>query len=230
MSKLSEETASRQLTVQQHTNRLREILQGALATKVTATTPKPPTVSRQPTVNLAVAESTPPPTPPTEEARTVTRPATAGSRQLMVMEQCLRRPRSRVAQLVAKTQRLAQFNQILQAFLPPHLQEHATLAKLDAKDWVVQTDSSAWATRLRYVLPNLRPQLEKQLGISIPPPRIRIAPPAIPAPAQPPPRRLTVTNATVNMLETTADNLADEGLGAAMRRLAEHAKQRRRES
>jgi hypothetical protein len=130
--------------------------------------------------------------------------------------------------LLAQVQRLNQLNQILRAFLPPYLHDHVTLARLDSEGWVVQTDSPAWAARLRYILPNLRQPLGEKLGIEVPPPQIRIAPPEVPSP--PPSRRMIITDNTVKTLEEAAQQFSDPRLSAAVMRLAEHARQRNRQS
>ncbi len=136
----------------------------------------------------------------------------------------------RLAQLVAQSKSLNQINRIFLAFLPPHLHEHAVLIASKPDVWVVQTDSSAWATRLRYVLPNLHKQMSDHLGKEIPPLRIRIIPSATPPAPTAPVRRLTVTEDTINLLEGTAESISDPGLSAALSRLARHAQKRRKQN
>ena len=147
------------------------------------------------------------------------------SNPLLAVGEYLQRPQGRCSQLTAKTHNLSRLNQIFKAYLPPHLHDHATLARLDSSGWIVQTDSPAWATRLRYLLPNLQKPLAEHLGIQIPAPRIRIAPPAVPAPPPPPARRMVMTDKAVSVLEGAARNLPDRRLSEAMLRLARHARQ-----
>jgi hypothetical protein len=231
MAKTPPSLDQRRLLARQYTTRLREILRVSTALQaVTANLPAAETSPRQPQVPSGGAD-TGLPSQTAVRARSVsptakTRPA--ATRHLAIMELCLRRPRSRVAQLLAKVQSLVQLNQVLKAFLPPHVQEHATLANLDSKAWVIQTDSPAWGTRLRYLLPSLRQQLSDHLDMPVPPLRIRIVPAAIPAPT-PPPRRMVITTETANRLEKTARNLGDDRLSAALLRLVEHARQRNRQ-
>jgi hypothetical protein len=144
----------------------------------------------------------------------------------MGVGETLQRSGSPLNDLVKKTLHLARLNQVFLALLPAYLQNHATLARLDEHGWVVQTDSSAWATRLRFALPELREPLEQLLGIALPRPWIRIAPPAVPEPSPPPPRRVRVSAKTVDVLADAAQQFSDPRLGAAMSRLAEHARQR----
>lgn len=225
MTKTSKHSDPRRSIARQHTARLRELL-------------RTPAVAVQP--STAASDARVPESQGIDQARTLHRepvsavpprpvsPA-AGILPLKPIQQCLRRPRSRAAQLVSKTQRLVEINRILKAFLPPQFNEHVVLASLDTKAWRVHTDSSAWATRLRYLLPTLRQHLGEHLGIEIPPLRVRISPPTIPSQAGQPARRMVVTEVTAATLEQAAGNVTDNRLGSAMRRLAEHARQRSRQ-
>jgi hypothetical protein len=147
---------------------------------------------------------------------------------LVVVGEQMQRTEGHLASLLAKTRRLAELNRYFRALLPANLQEHATLAQLDADGWVVQTDSPAWSSRLRYQLPELGPLLSEHLGLPLPPPRIRVAPPAVPPPPPPPPRRMAISARTARLLETAAHDCSDRRLGEAILRLAEHARQRPR--
>jgi len=71
-------------------------------------------------------------------------------------------------------------------------------------------------------------ELGEKLGIEVPPPQIRIAPPEVPSP--PPSRRMIITDNTVKTLEEAAQQFSDPRLSAAVMRLAEHARQRNRQS
>lgn len=138
--------------------------------------------------------------------------------------------RGHLARVMTQTRQLAELSKIFLAYLPPNFHAHAILAKMDSEGWVVQTDSSTWATRLRYSLPNIRQQLGKQLGIQLPPPKVRIVPHDLDLPTLPPPRRISVTNEMVDTLESAARDLSDPRLGAAMMRLADHARRRQAEA
>ncbi len=148
---------------------------------------------------------------------------------LRSVEEHLQHSNGRFAELLSQIQRLHRLNQLLRAFLPPHLQDHVALARLDVDAWVVQTDSSVWQTRLRYFLPTLRQPLSEKLGFAVPAPQIRIVPPEAP-PKAPPVRRMTMTETTVQKLEEDARRFSDPRLSAAVRRLAEHGRQRNRQS
>ncbi|HXH03384.1 MAG TPA: DUF721 domain-containing protein [Candidatus Competibacteraceae bacterium] len=132
-----------------------------------------------------------------------------------------------LAGLIAQSRQLARLNRIFHAYLPPHLQPHARLVGVDPKQWTVQADGPAWATRLRYVLPSLRGQLAQQLGCEVPPLKVRVVPPAEPPP--PPRRQLTVSAAAAQVIEGAAKSIQDPALSAALARLARHAREQRTE-
>jgi hypothetical protein len=150
------------------------------------------------------------------------------TRQIPSISEHLRRPqKGRLAKLLAQTDRLQHINHVFRAYLPPHLHEHATITTLSAKNWVVQTDSSAWATRLRYVLPSLQQQLSDHLKTEVPPLTIRIKPAEVVA-VEAEPRRMVITQETASLLEGAARDLNDSRLGSALlrlsRRIAEQVK------
>ncbi len=76
--------------------------------------------------------------------------------------------------LIEQVQYLVRMSLIFRSYLPPHLHDHAVLIRLDAAEWIVHTESSSWATRLRYSLYNMQETLGRHLGISLPKPHIRI--------------------------------------------------------
>ncbi len=133
----------------------------------------------------------------------------------------LRHASGPLRQLMAQADEMARLIQIFRAYLPPHLHDHAALIRLDQESWEVHTDSAGWATRLRYALHNIRPDLSEHLGIALPKPRIQVKP--IAALSQPRRPILTLTQRNAELLETAARNLSDARLSAALRRLAAHA-------
>lgn len=164
-----------------------------------------------PPAPAALADAPPPPPQPRGPARPI--PSVA---------EVLRRPTGLLGQLLAQAGRLRQLSQTFQAYLPPHLRDHAVLIRLDAERWEVHTDAASWATRLRYALATIREPLGRQLGVELPKPRIRVKPAASPDPPRRP--RLTLTRRNAELLETAARSLNDPRLGAALRQLAAHGR------
>jgi hypothetical protein len=134
----------------------------------------------------------------------------------------LRRPKGPLAKLLAQTDKLQHINRIFNAYLPPHLHGHAMITTMSPKQWVVQTDSSAWATRLRYVLPNLREQMRDHLKKEVPLLTVRIITDSTVAKSASEPRRMQLTEETAQLLEGTARDMNDQRLGSALLRLSRH--------
>lgn len=139
---------------------------------------------------------------------------------LRTAAECLQRPKGRLAAVMAHGERLARLNRLLRALLPPHLQSHVRLKSLAPQAWTLQTESSAWATRLRYVLPALRQQMEAELKQPVPELKLQIEPRSEPVPGGPP-RRLTLNETNADLIKSAADSVKDEQLGAALLRLAQ---------
>lgn len=81
------------------------------------------------------------------------------------MRQLIANPSSILYRLLQHSQTLEQLDKWLQASLPIPLQQHCYIANLRNNTLVVHTDSSLWATRLRYLIPELlyRWQQEKSM-------------------------------------------------------------------
>lgn len=138
----------------------------------------------------------------------------------------LRRPQQgTLRQLLAQANQFNQLTQIFRAYLPPSLRDHAVLIRLDAECWLVHTDSSSWATRLRYALHNSRQALGQHLDLELPKPRIQVVPASLPQRPQRP--RLTLTDQSIQFLENAAHTIADPRLSAALLRLVEHGRRRK---
>ena len=142
-------------------------------------------------------------------------------RVLPPVGETLFRQKGVLGELMERAEQLVKLTRIFRAYLPPHLHDHATLIRLDEEEWIIHTDSSSWATRLRYALHNIRETLGQQLGIELPKPYIRVVPPDVPVRKPRPPMKLTKRSAKV--LEVAARNQSDERLSAALRKLASRA-------
>lgn len=213
-----------------HTTHLLKMLRGYGPRAKTEPEPvakSPVTVSRP----AAVAEATPayvrlldaaaPPSLPALQVPTADSSPTRGADSIPTVGEILRRPRGKLGQIMAQADQLIQLSRIFHAYLPPYLRDHAVLVRLDPEAWEVRADSAAWATRLRYALPSIGQALGQQLAMTLPKPRIRVAPVAL----SPQPRpRLTLTRRNAELLEATARGLTDPRLGAALRRLAAHGR------
>jgi hypothetical protein len=175
----------------------------------------------------AVAPSSPPLRGPDsmgapKESAAPTPPRPRRPDSIPTVGELLRRPQGRLGQLMAQADQLLRLSRVFHAYLPSPLRDHVVLIRLDPEAWEVRADSAAWATRLRYALPSIGQALGQQLGMTLPKPRIRVTPLAVPL--QSPRPRLTLTRRNAELLEAAARALADPRLGAAMRRLAAHGR------
>jgi hypothetical protein len=228
--------ADARATARRHTARLLKMLRGYGPTAETepvsdppAAAPKPAAVAEAPTAYVRLLDTTvptpQPPSPVVQASPPRLPPAgRVGPGSIPTVGELLRDslPPGVLGQLIARASQMIHLRQVFRAYLPPHLRDHALLIRLDPEGWEVQTDSAGWATRLRYALPTIRQALGQQLGMTLPKPRIRVAPPAMPAQLEKP--RLKLTRRNAELLETAAHALTDPRLGAALRRLAAHGR------
>ncbi len=214
----------------QHTARLLKMLRGYESVSESEVAHPAPSGS----VAVAVAEATPAYARRLETAPDRSPPITPSPSSLPPPQQAappapiptvgetLRRQKGVLGQLMVQADQFTQSNRIFQAYLPPHLRDHAVLVRMDQDGWEVQTDSASWATRLRYALHSIRQALGQHLGISLPKPRIKIVPADLPPlPRRP---RLTLSESSARLLEATAHNLGNTRLSTALLRLAEHGR------
>jgi hypothetical protein len=146
--------------------------------------------------------------------------------QLRLISERLRRSHGRLGRLLTHANELAQINRVMHAFLPSHLREYANLVACHPDAWIIHTESAAWATRLRYVLPTLRQQLADHLACEVPKLRLRIRPKNARPDRSASIRRMTVSDQAAEVLEGAANDVNDTRLSSAMKRLAQHARQR----
>ncbi len=124
----------------------------------------------------------------------------------------------RVEALFTSGRRLRRLDARVRALMDPALAPHCRVANLRDQVLVLQADSPAWASRLRFLAPAL-PGILAPHGIGVKRVEVRIAPPAAdPAPPRRPRRRLS--QAAAAHLERAAEGIRDPALAAALRRLA----------
>ena len=130
-----------------------------------------------------------------------------------------------VPDLIAHARQLQSLSTALRRCLPADAAPHVQVVRWSDGQVTVQADSTAWATRLRYLSPQLLRQLQ-QLPEFTAAHRIavNIAPIATPAAAIPQPFYLSPASARI--IDANAETIADPQLRAALKRLARRGKQR----
>lgn len=123
------------------------------------------------------------------------------------------------ARLLEQVHRLQSLNALLRACLDTEAAPHIQVADLSADRLVVHADSAAWATRLRYLAPQLlrclhkTPQLTNVRHLDI-----RVIPHGQPTTSVAHPAVLSADSASI--LESAAAGISDPPLRTALKRLA----------
>ena len=124
------------------------------------------------------------------------------------------------AALVAQTRRQATLLELVQRELETTLQAHLQVALLRDRLLILYTDSSAWASRLRFVSRTLRGRLSER-GYQIDKITVRVSlKPAERAPGQ---HRRSLSRENGRLLDRTADGIDDPDLCRALKRLSRHS-------
>ena len=127
----------------------------------------------------------------------------------------------RFFELVQKTRYHQHLLATIQAHLPPDLRAHCSGATTVGGQLLLFTQSSVWATRLRYQQRDLIDRLRAHAYLPISAVRIQVAPPAQTlTPSRGP---LLLSHANAATIRKAATAIADSDLQAALQRLAKHA-------
>lgn len=115
--------------------------------------------------------------------------------------------------------RLAKYDRRLREIVPPPLLDHVRIVIVDADRVVLEAESSAWLTRLRFHLPQLKQLLWRELKLRGRKVEIRVAAPSRSTEAEPG-QRPAMSKRSSRLLIESARSIDDPQLSAALRRLA----------
>lgn len=119
--------------------------------------------------------------------------------------------------------RLLGLQKRLAGMLGSPLDRHIAVAGAGAGILTVRADSSAWAARLRFKLPELLAGLpDGPDGITIQTIRIRVRPAAPPPGPSGTGERPAISPESARLLETVADSISDPDLSECLLRLSRH--------
>ncbi len=109
---------------------------------------------------------------------------------------------------------------LTRSLLPAPLGQHCLSAQQRRSHLILHTDSSAWASRLRYLSRDLRAKLRSK-GVLVQKIEVRVFI------GNPPTRRSTrlvrrLSQDNAKLIEATADEIQDAKLRAALKRLSQH--------
>ena len=122
---------------------------------------------------------------------------------------------------MAQTRELEGIAQEVAAALPARLLHHCRVASRRGTQLVLQVDSPAWATRLRYQVPALLEHLQAHGWPGLTQARVRVRV-GQPEPVPPPAQRAVMSRESAELLRTVAEDCSDPDLRAAWGRLARH--------
>jgi len=111
----------------------------------------------------------------------------------------------------------------VRALLPSPLKEQIRAAVLETRTLSLFVDSPVWASRLRYLAPELIRQLKRQ-GLIINQVRTRIVPESRRKGGSHERRHLLLSEQSAELLRKTAATLTDDSLREAMLRLSSHGR------
>jgi len=131
-------------------------------------------------------------------------------------------PGSVLGMLTEQARGLARLNRAVSAELEPELAPHCQVAGLRGGTLTILCDSAAWATRLRYHGPAVRDRLVAA-GLPVSALRVAVRPVQAPPAATPRQPRPELASAAAASLRSAASAVDDDGLAAALRRLADRA-------
>jgi len=129
---------------------------------------------------------------------------------------------SKLRQLTKNIQHIKQLNRRLTGILPASATQHCQIGSINDQTLILHCQSAAWATRIRFeqskIIKAFRDLGIKSVSVHIQQPGNLVARRSLP-----PKREISPKSAT--LLQQLAENAGNDKLKAALRRLAQRAKQ-----
>lgn len=120
-----------------------------------------------------------------------------------------------------RARQLHQLSSLITQCLDPAIAQHCQLANVRGDTLVIQSDSPGWASKLRYLGPQIINCLQQHQRLrAIKRIKVRVAPLA--QPIERSVRRMQLSPENAQLIDSLADSITDQALGAALRRLASH--------
>jgi hypothetical protein len=121
-----------------------------------------------------------------------------------------------LAQLQGEVQRLAHATDTIRQHLDPVISAHCNVVRCEGDHVVIMVDSSVWATRIRYLLPQLAALFTRGHN-KAPRMSVKVAPLKQSREANP---RQALSEESKSTLTRTAEHIGDERLRAVLLRIA----------
>ncbi len=117
---------------------------------------------------------------------------------------------------------LSSLDKTLQEFLPANLKSHCTVANLSNQTLVLHSDAAVWATRLRYLTPEILNFMRTHCNQkSLKTIRIRVNP-LQQAPMVNSRQKMTLTKSSADLFKQVANSVTDENLQKSLLNIAKH--------
>ena len=127
-----------------------------------------------------------------------------------------------IQRLMAKAAQIEQVNQALGGYLESPLSNHCRIADYSYDAVIFHADSPAWSAKLRYRMPSILDFLGREFQLSGRiSAKLHVRPPPSATPRSKP-RRLKLSAAAAELVESTAAGLRDPTLRASLMRLSRH--------
>jgi len=131
----------------------------------------------------------------------------------------LQHTRGQLGHLVRQAQQQRSLLKEIQFHLPPELRHHCIHAEMSHGELTLFMDTPAWANRVQFTGPDLIAKLDQTGHQGIRRLRVRVLPPHG-APSDGRRRKLTLSTASAELIESTAKTIADDSLRASLIKLA----------
>ncbi len=147
-------------------------------------------------------------------------------KQAVTISSLLNSDNSDLKSLVKKAQAIHDLGQKLQSLVEPALKSRFTLANINNGVATLITDSSAWATRLRYNIPAILDILNNELKLkTVKTIRIKVKPSSLEKNAAHN-NRFSISGTSADFLKLTAENIGDREIRDCLLKIAgEHSPQ-----
>lgn len=123
--------------------------------------------------------------------------------------------------VIRRGRQLQGLNTLISELLGSELAAHCQLANIRDKTLILTADSAAWATRVRYMAPQLLQKLRSDERLNgIDSVHVKITPPVSPADTSHSIRRASISASASECLSQCAEGIEDPQLSAALRHLA----------
>ena len=132
-------------------------------------------------------------------------------------------PGSDLVKLVATAENLIALEQKLRSFLPSPLDKHCKVSCLSNHSILLVTDSSVWATKLRFMTPEILNFMKSQCSSArLKSVRISIRPDIYTRTGQSG-RKFTLSTAASIIIKNIANNIHDDELRSSLHKIARHS-------